>query len=303
MVHVNLKELVGKLNETCRRSLEAAAGFCLSRTNYNVEIEHWLFKLMEISNSDMDAIFHHFGVNSSRLTADLTRVIDGFKTGNSRAPSLSPNVVDLVREAWLICSVDYNETAIRSGQLLLALLSDESLARIAHEASREFDEISSEALRQELANIVVDTQEAGQVERKLAGTDDGTPRKPGPTTTPSLDQYTIDLTDRARRNDIDPVLGRDVEIRQIVDILTRRRQNNPILTGEAGVGKTAVVEGFALRVAQRRRAAAAAKCLHSDAGPGLAAGGCRRQGRVRKPAEIRDSRGQGFTDANYSVHR
>ena len=165
MGHVNLKELVGKLNETCRRSLEAAAGFCLSRTNYNVEIEHWLLKLMEMPHTDIDAIFHQFGVDSSRLTADLTRVMDGFKTGNSRAPALSPNVVDLVREAWLTCSIDYNETATRSGHLLLALLSDDSLARIARAASDEFDKISPETLQQQFSEIVANTEEASQAER------------------------------------------------------------------------------------------------------------------------------------------
>jgi type VI secretion system protein VasG len=248
MVNVNLKELVGKLNETCRRSLEAAAGFCLSRTNYNVEIEHWLLKLMELPNSDVAAIFHQFGVDSSRLTADLTRVIDRFKTGNARAPSLSPNVVDLAREAWLICSVDFGSPTTRSGHLLLALLADESLARIAAACSTEFEKISSQALHQQFAGLVANTAEAGQVARAATEGAAAAVGKLGPTKTPSLDQYTIDLTDRARRHDIDPVLGRDIEIRQIVDILTRRRQNNPILTGEAGVGKTAVVEGFALRV-------------------------------------------------------
>jgi type VI secretion system protein VasG len=251
MVQVNLKELVGKLNDTCRRSLEAAAGLCLSRTNYNVEIEHWLLKLLETPRTDFAAILRHFEIDPSRLTADLTRVIDRFKTGNSRPPALSPNVVELAREAWLAGSIDFGEGATRSGHVLYALLSDESLARVAAGASREFEKISPEVLRRELPKIVASSEEEGQPAESLAPGQQGKQAaKPGgPTKTPSLDQYTIDLTARARAGDIDPVLGRDPEIRQIIDILTRRRQNNPILTGEAGVGKTAVVEGFALRIA------------------------------------------------------
>ncbi|MCE9525614.1 MAG: type VI secretion system ATPase TssH [Planctomycetales bacterium] len=251
MAQVNLKELVGKLNDTCRRTLEAAAGLCLSRTNYNVEIEHWLLKLLETPRTDFAAILRHFEIDPSRLTADLTRVVDKFKTGNSRPPALSPNVVELAREAWLAGSIDFGERATRSGHVICALLSDESLARVAAGASREFEKISSEVLRRDLPKIVADSEEEGQPAESFApGTQGKQSAKPGgPTKTPSLDQYTIDLTARARAGDIDPVLGRDPEIRQIIDILTRRRQNNPILTGEAGVGKTAVVEGFALRIA------------------------------------------------------
>jgi type VI secretion system protein VasG len=251
MAQVNLKELVGKLNDTCRRTLEAAAGLCLSRTNYNVEIEHWLLKLLETPRTDFAAILRHFEIDPSRLTADLTRVVDKFKTGNSRPPALSPNVVELAREAWLAGSIDFGERATRSGHVICALLSDESLARVAAGTSREFEKISSEVLRRELPKIVTDSEEEGQPAESFApGTQGKQSAKPGgPTNTPSLDLYTIDLTARARAGDIDPVLGRDPEIRQIIDILTRRRQNNPILTGEAGVGKTAVVEGFALRIA------------------------------------------------------
>ncbi len=252
MVQVNLKQLVGKLNEICRRNLEAAAGLCLSRTNYNVEIEHWLLKLLEAPNTDLQAILRRFEIDPSRVIADLTTVIDGFKTGNARAPALSPSLVNLVREGWLVCSIDFGERSTRSGHILCALLGDESLARVARGASRQFDRIMFESLRQDLALITAETDEAGQPGGPGHATDGGeatSQKRLGPTKTPSLDQYTVDLTQRAREGHIDPVLGRDAEIRQIVDILTRRRQNNPIMTGEAGVGKTAVVEGFALRIA------------------------------------------------------
>jgi type VI secretion system protein VasG len=254
MDHTSLKSLVSKLNDTCRGALEGAAGLCLSRTHYNVEIEHWLLKLVEVSDADLAAVFHHYGVDTSRLARDLTAVIDRFKTGNSRAPALSPNIVALVKEAWMEASIAFGAPLVRSGYLLSALLSSDSLAMTAHAASREFEKISPESLRREFRDVAADTAEShGELAAEPeagAGADGGRPAGPlGPGKTPSLNQFTIDLTARARRGELDPVLGRDGEIRQIVDILTRRRQNNPILTGEAGVGKTAVVEGFALRIA------------------------------------------------------
>lgn len=250
MVQVNLKELVSKLNDTCRRSLEGAAGLCLSRTNYNVEIEHWLAKLLETPNTDLTAILRHYEIDSSRLAGELTRAIDKFKTGNAKPPALSPNLVDWMRGAWLICSIDFGERAVRSGHLLCALLSDETLLQSV--SLNSLDRISADALRRELPVIASKSTETS-LPLESAATPAGTAPsgKPlGPTKTPGLDQFTIDLTARARGGHIDPVLGRDAEIRQVIDILTRRRQNNPILTGEAGVGKTAVVEGFALRIAK-----------------------------------------------------
>ena len=253
MDQISLKSLVGKLNETCRRTLEAAAGMCLSRTNYNVEIEHWLVKLIEAPDGDLAAIFRRYEVDASRVTRDLTKLIDRLKTGNARPPALSPHIVTLLREAWMIGSIEYGAQQIRSAYLLAAVLSSDILSIVAKDASPEFDKISPESLHKELRDVVSATAEAQMEAAAAAPTDDrgrGRPGSPiGPTKTPSLDQFTIDLTLRAKRGEIDPVLGRDGEIRQIIDILTRRRQNNPILTGEAGVGKTAVVEGFALRIA------------------------------------------------------
>ena len=249
MVAVDLKSLVGKLNDPSRRSLEAAAGLTLSRSNFNVEIEHWLVKLLEASDSDLVAILRNYDVEPSRLSADLTRVLDRLKTGNTRAPALSPQVVALMREAWTLASLDYGSARIRSGHLLTALLCEETLAPIGREASAQLARIPPEALRRELPKLTANTGEAGTPQAAEAGAPagEGAAVTPGGRT-PSLDQFTIDLTGRAKAGKIDPVLGRDAEIRQVIDILTRRRQNNPILTGEAGVGKTAVVEGFALRI-------------------------------------------------------
>lgn len=253
MANVNLKSLIGKLNETCRRTLEAAAGLCLSRTHYNVEVEHWLLKLTEMPNTDLAALFRYYEVDTSKLQRDLTKAIDRLKTGNSRPPALSPQTVQLAREAFLIGTVDFGGTRTRSSHLLCAMLMDEGLARLAGEISDEFDKISPESLKKDLADVIANSSEAeGERAATAAGPGEGgaaAPRPGGPSKTPSLDQFTIDLTQRAKAGKIDPVLGRDSEVRQIIDILTRRRQNNPILTGEAGVGKTAVVEGFAQRIA------------------------------------------------------
>lgn len=252
MATVNLKALIGKLNSTCTRTLEGAAGLCLSRSNYNVEVEHWLLKLLEGSQTDIHAILKAFSVDVSRLTADLMKAIDRLKTGNSSQPLLSQHIVDLVREAWVLGSIEFNAGQARSGHLLMALLNDRSLMQIAQQISPEFARISAEKLTRDFSAIAAESSEAAfETSRASAGPAAGGTRPGGgPTQTPSLDQYTIDLTARARAGKIDPVLGRDHEIRQIIDILTRRRQNNPIMTGEAGVGKTAVVEGFALRIAQ-----------------------------------------------------
>ncbi|GAA4427580.1 type VI secretion system ATPase TssH [Bremerella cremea] len=252
MASVNLKSLVGKLNGTCRRTLEGAAGLCLSRTNYNVEVEHWLTKILETPNTDLDAILRNYEIDASKLLAELTRAMDKLKTGNARPPALSQTVVDLARDAWLIASVDYLEPSVRTGHLTIAMLSDRITAQSVLSSCPELEKISLEDLKQHLARLTAETSEEEESQATIATTSSSSASSGGPakpTKTPGLDQFTIDLTERAKKGEIDPVLGRDDEIRQIVDILCRRRQNNPILTGEAGVGKTAVVEGFALRVA------------------------------------------------------
>jgi type VI secretion system protein VasG len=248
MVAVDLRSLVAKMNDPCRRSLEAAAGYTLSRSHYNIELEHWLLKLLDVPNSDITAVLRRFEIDSGRVATELTRVIDKLKTGNTRAPSLSPGVVALAREAWLVASLDGGAARIRSGHLLVALLSDEELSRTARESSPQLARISAETLRRELGAICGDSAEQvvdTPAEEAPAGAAAG--RALG---SPALDQFTINLTERARNGAIDPVLGRDAEIRQVIDILMRRRQNNPILTGEAGVGKTAIVEGLALAIAK-----------------------------------------------------
>ncbi len=246
MANVNLKSLISRLSPLTRSALEGATGLCLSRTNYNVEIEHWLAKILDAGGSDLERALGALEIDPARLNADLLQTLDRLKTGNARTPALSPDIVDLAEAAWLTASLEFDSSCICSGHLLLTLLADQKLARAAKDASAALGDVSIEALRAELAQIAQDSTEAGQAPRPSEKGSSNKPRGSG--ATPNLDQYTIDLTERARAGEIDPVLGRDDEIRQVIDILTRRRQNNPILTGEPGVGKTAVAEGFALRV-------------------------------------------------------
>jgi type VI secretion system protein VasG len=244
------RAVVGRLNSTTRKALEDAAGLCVSQTHYNIEIEHFLVKLLEESDSDFALILKQFGVDRSRLSKDLSSAVDKLKRGNSRGPGYTPTLVTMLSEAWTIGSLEYAAGQIRSGFCVLALLGKDDLARVAREISRELDKIDPEALRKQLTAIMADSFEYSEEATSASASAPGTPgaARPGGKT-PNLDQFTVNLTDNAKNGKIDPVLGRDFEIRQIVDILTRRRQNNPILTGEAGVGKTAVVEGFALRIA------------------------------------------------------
>ena len=244
---INLKSLIGKLNTATRNALEASAGLCVSRTHYDIEIEHYLLKLMDASDTDVAPILRQFGVDSSRLSAELTRSLDRLKSGNARNPAFSPSLVKMFTEAWTLGSIDYGAGQIRSGFTILALVTNDELARLVREVSQEFQKIEPEALRKDFASIVGGSTEEALTAAATPAAGRGTALAAGGKT-PNLDQFTVDLTDSARQGKIDPVLGRDFEIRQVIDILMRRRQNNPILTGEAGVGKTAVVEGFALRI-------------------------------------------------------
>ncbi len=250
MVAVDLKSLVGRLTETCRRQLEAAAGLTLSRSHYNVEIEHVLLKLVEISGSDIAAILRKQGIDAGQVAAELNRALDRLRTGNARPPALSPDIVTWLREAWIIASLEAGSNRIRSGHMLAALLADEALSRTVRESCPTLTAVPAAGVRGNLAELAAGSDEAAAADAPaaagaaVAGGSAQSPRGGGP-----LDQFCTDLTAQAKAGKIDPILGRDAEIRQMVDILTRRRQNNPILTGEPGVGKTAVVEGLALRIA------------------------------------------------------
>ncbi len=251
---INVRALVARVNTTCRNAMEGAAGLCLSRTHYDVEIEHLLLKLLEVDNSDIRRILRQFDVAPERLERELGQILAGFKTGNTRTPSLSAHIPELLEQAWTYASIEFGETRIRSGHLLVALLGVPALRRLV--PAKSFADINVETLQQNFHALVEASLEAR--EARSFGEADGTPMAAAgndvdggskPSATPNLDKFCSNLTARAREGKLDTVLGRDEEIRQMVDILTRRRQNSPILTGEPGVGKTAVVEGLAARIA------------------------------------------------------
>ncbi len=249
MITINLKSLVGRLNEASRNALEGAAGLCLARTHYNVEVEHWLLKLLEIPDSDILAILEKFEIDLGRLNQDLNKELDRIKGGNTRAPALSPSIVDITKNAWMLASVEYGHPTATSAHILAALMLDDNLRHSIESTCKEFKKIQPESLREVARAIVGSTHESSNAAIGDTSSLDKSAASSMPSKTPSLDKFTINLTEDAKQGKIDNILGRDEEVRQIIDILIRRRQNNPILTGEAGVGKTAVIEGFALRIA------------------------------------------------------
>ncbi|POA17576.1 type VI secretion system ATPase TssH [Pseudomonas sp. FW300-N1A1] len=247
---MNLKSLFAKLNDTSRTATESAAALCLSEHHYDVEVEHLLLQLLDNHDNDLPAILRHYDVVPDRLQAQLVTALGTFKKGNTRTPALSPHITRMIEQAWLLASIEFGQGQIRTGYLVQALLDDDELRRVVVASAPELEKINADDLRVNLAALVENSPESKLA--KPLGTADaatGSAAK-GNGKTPALDQYTINLTQSAREGRIDPVLGREFEVRQMVDILTRRRQNNPILTGEAGVGKTAVVEGLALRIIQ-----------------------------------------------------
>ncbi len=292
MASIDLKSLVGRLNDTCRRALESAAGMTLSRSHYNVEIEHVLLGLIDRADTDAAAIVSHWEIETARVLNDLNRALDRMKTGNARAPSLSPDIVEMVKQAWLLASVEQGATRVRSGHLLWALLADDALARRVRDASGQFARIQPDLLKRDYASVCANTAEQAQATTQAVGSEaaSGGAEAARGGSSAALDQFTIDLTAQARAGKIDPILGRDFEIRQMIDILTRRRQNNPILTGEAGVGKTAVVEGLALRIAAGDVPPALKDVTLRTLDLGLLQAGAGVKGRVREPAAVGDRR-------------
>jgi len=245
MSELRLETLINKLNKTCVNVLDAAAGLCVSKTNYDVEIEHFLLKLTETSNTDIVKILKHFEIDDSELRKDLRKEIENFDTGNSRIPDLSNTIISMFQNAWIVASIYFQDTQIRSAYILYSLLNDSNTKRLLLSTSEHFRNISIETLDIKLDKII-----SGSIEDDQKSISKSNDNKINKSITPALDLYTEDLVEKAKQGKIDPIVERDVEIRKIIDILIRRKQNNPILTGEAGVGKTAVVEGFAIRVAE-----------------------------------------------------
>jgi len=250
---INLKTLIGKLNDTTRAAATRAASICVGLGQYEVEIEHLFLGLIEQPGCDLTVIARACDISLTGLETDLRNEIARFATGSARTPVFSRHLPVLFEHAWLIASLGNGQpNQIRSGHLLLALLTEPSLSQLALRASPLFRKMPIDRLKHDFEKITrgsIEAQAVAAAPHETPG-DAADEIAAGPArATPALDQYTTCLTQRARDGKVDPVIGRDPEIRQAIDILMRRRQNNPILTGEAGVGKTAVVEGLALRIA------------------------------------------------------
>ncbi|MCS0612611.1 type VI secretion system ATPase TssH [Massilia kyonggiensis] len=256
---INLKTLIAKLNDVTRSAATRAAGICVGLGQYEVDIEHLFLALLEQPGSDLVVVARAADVSLTGLESDLRKEVERLPSGSARTPVFSRHLPVLFEHAWLIASLSTAHLAsghpqhIRSGHLLLALLTEPGLAQLAQRASRHFAGFPLDRLKHDFDKLTHGSDEAPAVPAAApAPSADPVTELQGsaPGKTPALDQYTTCLTARARDGRLDPVIGRDAEIRQVIDILMRRRQNNPILTGEAGVGKTAVVEGLALRIAQ-----------------------------------------------------
>ncbi|NIP27275.1 MAG: type VI secretion system ATPase TssH [Phycisphaerae bacterium] len=257
MAEISRTSLFGKLNSIGYKAIEGATIFCKLRGNPYVELVHWLHQILKLPDSDLHRIIKHFEIDPSRLAADMTAELDRLPRGSTSISDLSSHLEESVERGWVYGSLLFGESQIRTGHLIVGILKTSGLKNVLLRISKEFDKVKLEQLTDSYAKIV-----AGSPEETLAATDGSSMRaeaEAGAETgemapaamgkQEALAKFSVDLTEKARSAEMDPIVGRDGEIRQIVDILMRRRQNNPILTGEAGVGKTAVVEGFAQRIA------------------------------------------------------
>ena len=240
---VKRKELVGKLNPLCLKAFSAAAQQAKARGNPYVELVHFIGELCHSQRSDFEILLLSAGVDMDKLDSDLTRATDALPHGASSVEEFSDHIFRAIQEAWNFGSLEFGDDTVRSSYILLAALKVPVLEGLLFKISLEFDKIDPAAMAGQLDELLVES-----VEGMGAATEPTAKKKPGGQS--ALEQFATNLTERARAGEIDPIVGRDMEIRQIIDILMRRRQNNPILTGEAGVGKTAVVEGFAQRLAR-----------------------------------------------------
>lgn len=256
MSGINRVALFGKLNALAYKAIESATVFCKMRGNPHVEFSHWLNQILQEEDSDIHRIIQHFELQAPVLARDLTSALEKLPTGATSISNLSPYIEDAVERGWVYGTLAFGESQVRTGHLIVGLLGTKGLEQVLTSISKEFKKIKFDDLQEDFNRIV-----GASPEQHLSAKDGfnagAAPGESSDAIAPAqmgkqeaLKQFTVDMTEQARLGEIDPVVGRDEEIRQIVDILMRRRQNNPILTGEAGVGKTAVVEGFALKIAE-----------------------------------------------------
>ncbi len=248
MSDINRLELFGRLGSMLYRTLEGATSYCRLRGHGQVELAHWLHQILHTPDSDLHAIIRHFGLDAGKLEEGIQARLAQLPGGAAAVSDLSGQIDEAVERAWLFCSVKYGSSRIRSAHLLAGMLKTASLRNSLYALSPEFRNIVPDVLILSLQDITRDSVE--RADDWAAGVPAVVDGPVGVADQGVLGRYAVDLTARARDGGIDPVTGRDEEIRRIIDILMRRRQNNPLLTGEAGVGKTAVVEGLALRLAR-----------------------------------------------------
>ena len=255
MGDISRTALFGKLNSVAYKAIEGATVFCKLRGNPYVEVAHWIHQILQLQGSDLHAIVRAFNLDPGKIARDVTETLDRLPRGATSISDLSPHIEDAVERAWVWATLKYGETQVRTGHVVLAMLKTASLSNVLLSVSREFQKIKPERLADEFASIVKNSPEEGLRAKDGGLAGQAAPGEFSGAMPPAqmgkeeaLKRFTVDLTEQARSGKLDPIVGRDEEIRQVIDILMRRRQNNPILTGEAGVGKTAVVEGFALKI-------------------------------------------------------
>ena len=256
MTEISRVALFGKLNSLGYKTIESATVFCKMRGNPYIELVHWIHQILQVQDSDLHRIVKEFDIEPARLVKDLTDALDRLPRGSTSISDLSSHIEEAVERGWVYGTLMFGESQVRTGHLIVGLLKTPGLRNRLSAISKQFENIKIDTLVDGFATIT-----GGSPEETMGASDGfqvGGGVAPGETSgavapaqmgkQEALQRFTVDLTERARKGEIDPIVGRDEEIRQIVDILMRRRQNNPILTGEAGVGKTAVVEGFALKI-------------------------------------------------------
>ena len=257
MAEISRVALFGKLNQIGYKAIESATVFCKLRGNPYVELVHWIHQILQLPDSDLHRIVKQFSLEPSRLAKDITESLDRLPRGSTSISDLSAHVEEAVERGWVYGSLMFKEYQVRTGYLVIGILKTPGLRNALLSISKEFDKVKIDTLMERWNEVVGGSPEDAMVAQD--GTMAGAGAAPGEASgaiapaqmgkQEALGRFTVDLTAQAASGEMDPVVGRDQEIRQIIDILMRRRQNNPILTGEAGVGKTAVVEGFAQKIA------------------------------------------------------
>ncbi len=309
MPEISRVALFGKLDPLAYQAIESAALFCKMRGNPYVEIAHWIHQMLELPDSDLHRILRHFQVDPSRLARDLLESLGRLPKGATSISDLSVQIEDAVERGWVYASLMFGVAKIRTGHLIVGMLKAPSLRNVLPTISKEFTKIKVEALSDGFDAITNGSPEvamAGELAGAGAGGAPGGEGAAAPAVMgkqEALARYSVDLTERARKGELDPIVGRDDEIRQIIHILLRRRQNNPILTGEAGVGKTAVVEGFALRIVKGDVPPSLRDVTLRALDIGLAAGGREHERRVRESAAPSHRGGALVAQAHHPVHR